>query len=50
MTYSASGTFSTISNISVSVNRSNFIFVIFKDAYHANRDVVRKQTGLISYS
>ena len=28
--------FSTINNISISVERSNFTFVFFKAAYHAN--------------
>ena len=43
MTYSTSNTFSTINNISVSINRSTFTLVFFKTAWHANHGVERKQ-------
>ena len=36
MTYSVSDTFSKISSISISVDRSNSTEAFFKAAYHAN--------------
>ena len=41
--------FHTINNISTLVNKSNFTFVFFKAACHANTGAVRKQAGLSSY-
>ena len=42
MTYSISDTFSSINNISISVNRPNFTLVFFKAAFCANLGVERK--------
>ena len=36
MTYSVSNSFSTINNILISVDNSNFASVLFKQAYYAN--------------
>ena len=43
-------TFSTINNISTSVNRSNFTFLFYNAAYHANPGAVRKRAGSSSYN
>ena len=45
MTYSTSNSFSTVNNISISVNSSSFTLTFFKAAYHANPDAVRKRAG-----
>ena len=37
--------YSNISNILISVSNSNFIFVFFKHAYHANPGADRKYAG-----
>ena len=42
MTFSTSDTFFTITNVSISVNRSNFTFVFLKAACHTNPGVERK--------
>ena len=42
MAYSSCDTFFTINNKSISVKRSNFTSVFFKDAYHFNPGAVRK--------
>ena len=41
--------FSTINNISMSVERSNFILVFFKAAYHANPGAETNFAGSSSY-
>ena len=41
--------FSTINNISISVKRSNYIFVVFKDGWHANPRAERNFAGPFSY-
>ena len=42
--------FSTSNNISISVKRSNFNFVFFKAAYHANPGTERNFAGSSSYN
>ena len=49
MTYSASDTFSAITSLSISVQRSALILVFFNAACHANLSAVRKQAGSSSY-
>ena len=44
MTYSTSDISSIINNISISVNRSNYTLVFYKDAYHANPGAGKKST------
>ena len=45
MTYSTSGNFSTIDNISVSVRRPDFTSVFFKAACHANPGAEKNLDG-----
>ena len=47
--YSTTDTFSTINNISTSVNKSNFTLMIFNSACHANPGAITKLSGSSSY-
>ena len=50
MTYSSSNSFFLpFNNISISVNNSNSIPVLFKHAYHANPESDKKWAGSSSY-
>ena len=49
ITYSTSNFFSTIMNILLFVNNSNFTHVFFKQAYHANLDADKKWAISNSY-